>query len=46
MVAQNILRTYEVNQVFDLLTAFNYIEGVVNFLSEKTNFTSYVRNMF
>ena len=48
MVAQNTVRKFEVNKVFLFFDGICYIEGVVKLdcFSEKTYFTSYVRNMF
>mgnify|MGYP001334984726 CR=1 FL=1 len=48
MEVQYTVRKYGVNQVFRFVK-FGYIHRVVKsdfFLSEKTYFTSYVRNMF
>ena len=49
MVVYLPMRTYGVNRHFDLLKAFGVIERVSLkhfFSSEKTYFTTYVRNMF
>ena len=49
MVANfTIMGTYGVNQAFRFLKAVSDIERVVlpNFFSEKTHFTTYVRNIF
>ena len=49
MVAHFIMRSYGVNQAFDLFKALVYIERVVKsefIFRKKTYFTSYVRNIF
>ena len=44
---KNTVRKYEIDMYFDLLKAFGYFERVFEpNSSEKTFFTSYVRNMF
>ena len=48
MVAQNMARTYEVNQVIQFVVGISLHRKSrqIRFCSENTYFASYVRNMF